>query len=128
MQAIFDRGHDAEIAAPAAQAPVKIRVFLVVRPQKAPVGGHDVERGGVIAGQPEAPAQPAQTAAEREARGAGVRDGARGCGQPESGAFMVELPEERPRLKIGAPGLRIDPHTLHLLQVDHQAAIATRLA
>ena len=76
----------------------------------------------------EAPAQPAEAAAEREARGARVRDGARGGGQFEGGAFMVELPEERTRLEIGAPGLWIDSHALHRLQVDHQSAIATRLA
>jgi hypothetical protein len=100
VEPVFDRGHDTEISATAAQAPVKIGVLLVVRPQEPCVGGHDIEGGGIIAGEPEAPTQSAEPAAERETRGTRVRDGSRGGGQLEGGAFMVELPKERPRLEM----------------------------
>ena len=128
VQLVFDRGDHAEIAATAAQAPVKIGVLRVVRPQEPPIGRHDIERGRVIACQPIAAAQPTDTAPERQPGRAGVRDRAGRGRQPEGGALVVELAEQRTGLDIGALGFRINPHALHRLQIDHQSTVAARLA
>jgi hypothetical protein len=91
VQPVFDRGDDAEIAAAAAQAPVKIRIFLVARPQEPPIGGDDIKRGHIVTGEAEAAPQPAEAAAERETCRARVRYGARrGC-KAKGGTFMIEL-------------------------------------
>ena len=128
MHAVFDRGDDAEISAAAAQAPQEVRVLLFRRAQEVAVRGDDVEGERIVAGEAEAPAEPAEAAAEREARGAGVRDDARGGRKSKRGAFMVELPEQGPAVHIGARRFRFDAHALHGLQVDDESAIAGRLA
>ena len=45
-----------------------------------------------------------------------------------AGGEQAGASEERTRLEVGVLGFRINSHALHRLQVDHQSAIAGRLA
>src|SRR5207249_8868162 len=73
-----------------------------------PVCRHQLGCHEVVAGQPELPGEAADTATEREACHAGVRDGADGRGEPEREGFAVEFAEERARLD------RSEEHTSEL--------------
>ncbi len=128
MQPILDGGYDAEISAATAQAPEQVHVFFVARSQEVSVGGDDFEGRHVVAGEPEAPAEPSEAATQREARGArvGIRAG-RGR-KPECRAFMIELTEQRAGFQVGAPRFGVDANALHLLQVDHEPAVTGGLA
>jgi hypothetical protein len=59
------------------------------------VGGHQLEAGDVVAGQPQQPGQPTHPAAEGEAADAGVRDVARRGRQPERLGGPIEVAEPR---------------------------------
>ena len=75
----LEAGHDAEIAAAAAQRPEQIRILARARSHQPPVGEHHVGRDEMVDRQAEAAAQIADAAAERQSGDAGVRhDPARG--------------------------------------------------
>ena len=69
----LDRGHDAEVAAAAAQRPEQVGVVLGVRAHEAAVGGDELERGHGVGLQPVLAGQPAHAAAERVAGDPDVR-------------------------------------------------------
>ena len=106
----------------------QVRVLLLGRAQEVAVGGDDVEGERIVAGQPEAPAQPAESTAQREARGARVRDDARSGRKSEGRAFVVELAEQRACLDEGPRRFGLDANALHGLQVDDEPAVAGGLA
>ena len=71
-----------------------------------------------------AAAQPADAAAEREARHAGVRDQAAGHREPEGLRLAVDVtPGRAARDECAAP-LRVDLHAAHLREIDHHAVVA----
>jgi hypothetical protein len=63
---------------PPREAPEELLVLLRAGGQEFAVCRDDVDGAHVVARQSEAPAEPAESAAEREAAHAGVRHGARG--------------------------------------------------
>jgi hypothetical protein len=67
MDGELDRGHDAEVAASAAERPEQVGVMLVVGSHEGPVGGHELERGDSVRLQPVLAGQPAHAAAQRVA-------------------------------------------------------------
>jgi hypothetical protein len=66
VQPELELGHDAEVAAAAAQAPEQLRVARSVDLQPLAVGGHQLVGGNVVAREPQLPREPAHPAAERE--------------------------------------------------------------
>ncbi len=89
MQLIFERGHDAEVAATAPQAPEQIRILLCADLQDLAVRGHELERCDVVAGETELAHQPSLTAAKSEPGDAGVGSGAQRGGQ--SGRLVLGI-------------------------------------
>ena len=81
--------------------------------QEAAVGGDDVGREQVVAGQAVLALQPADAAAEREPGDAGRRDRAAGRRQPERLRLAVELAPGQAGLGARDPAPGIDPHALH---------------
>ena len=69
---------------------------------------------------------PADPAAEREARHAGVRDDPRGNSEPERLRLAVELTEQHTCLHARGTRVRIDPHALQRREVDHQRVVCDR--
>jgi hypothetical protein len=90
---VLDRCHDAEIAATPSQPPQQVCVFVLGRPLEMAVRRHEVEGESVVAGEPEAPPESSEAAAQCEARGAGMRDGARGRREAEGSALVIEEAE-----------------------------------
>ena len=72
-----ERRDDAEVAAAAAQRPEEIGVRVIAGGDEAAVGEHDVGGEQVVDGEPEAPGQVADAAAEGEPADAGVEAGTR---------------------------------------------------
>ena len=81
MELVDERGHDAEVAAAAAQGPEEVRVSRRWLDQFA-VCGHDLGRQQVVAGQAVLPIEPADAAAEGQAGDAGHETTPRGVASP----------------------------------------------
>ena len=128
MQAELELGHHAEVAAAAAQAPEQLGVLALARAHRLPVGGDQVGRDQVVAGQAVLAHQPADAAAEREPGDAGGGDEAAGRGQAEGLGLGVELAPGEAALGPHGARLGVDPDALHRREVDHQAAVAGGVA
>ena len=93
------------------------------------VGQYHFGRDQIVDREPEAPAQPAEPAAERESRNAGGGvdpERRRQAVRPASRA--IELAQCRPALDPRASARRVDLDRLHRREIDHQPAIAERVA
>jgi hypothetical protein len=124
----FEGGDDSEIAAAAAERPEQIRVFFRGRMHQVAVRRDHVGRKKIVDGQAEFARNPAEATAERQPGDAGGRIDACGYGEPKSLCLLVEVGEHRAGLDPRSLPRRIDPHRLHLRQVDHDTAIADRAA
>jgi hypothetical protein len=91
VQAVLDRRYDAEVAATAAQPPKQVRILVLGGADEMAVRGHDIEGEGVVARQAESTAEPTKAAAERQTGRPCMGDDARGRGEAECRAFVVEL-------------------------------------
>jgi len=103
VQPELQRGHQAEVAAAAAQRPEEVRVLPLAGHQETAVGGHHVGRDQVVAGEPVATAEIAHAAAERQAAHAGGGDDAAGGGQAERVGGRVEVAPGGPALRARRP-------------------------
>jgi hypothetical protein len=99
-------------------------VFLCARVDDASVGGDDLCRRQVVAGQAVAAQEPAHSAAEREAADAGGGDEATGHGEVEGLGLVVEVAPGHPGLGGHPAPYRIDEGALHRRQIDDDAALA----
>ena len=102
VQAERELGHDAEVAAAAAQPPVQVGVLVGGGADGLAVGGDERVGLDVVAGQPGLAGEPAHAAAERQAADAGVRDVAGGRRQPVRLRRPVEVAQQRAALHPGA--------------------------
>ncbi len=75
----LDRGHDAEVAAAAAQRPEQIGLVLGIDADQLAIGGHELERRDGVRLQPVLAREPSHAAAQRVA---GDADVGRGAVQP----------------------------------------------
>ncbi len=96
--------------------------------QQAAVGGHDVDGFEVVARQAVLASEPPDAAAQRQTGDPGWGDNAGGRSEAESLAVAVELCHGQARLSPGPPPRGIDPAALHPREIDHQPAVAHRLA
>jgi hypothetical protein len=126
MQAVVERGGDAEVAAPSLQPPEQLGVVFLARGYQAAVGGYEVDGSKVVAREPVLAHQPPEPAAERQAGDAGR------AGHPERRRESVllcrgvELAEREPGLGTRHARLRIHGHPFHRGEIDDHAAIAGR--
>ncbi len=88
------------------------------------LGGHDLDRGEVVAGPAEAARQVAEAAAEREPGDAGRRDEAEHRREAVELGLAVEVAERAAGLGARGPRRGVDRHAAHEREVDHQAAVA----
>ncbi len=128
VEAVLERGHDAEVAAPAPQPPQEVRIFRGARPHGASVGRDDVGGDQVVAREPETTHEPAQAATERETGDAGRRHRAHGRREPERLGRRVEIAERAATAGARDATDGIDLHAPHGRAVDHEATVARRLA
>jgi len=113
VQVELERGDDPEVAAATAQAPHQLRCGLLGGDHELTVGGDEVRRAQVVAGQTELALQPTDAAAEREAGHPGRGHHPAGDRQPERLGLTVEVGPDGPGLDPGRAGLGVDPHRLH---------------
>ncbi len=85
-----ERGGHPEVASSTVQRPEQLRVLVLAGRDPAPVGGDQVDREQVVAGQAERAVQPAGAAAEREAANARRRDPASRGGQAVAAPASTE--------------------------------------
>jgi len=128
VEAIPEGGHHAEVASPAAYPPEEVPVLLLAGLQEPAVGGHDVRGDEVVAGEAVLAVEPAEAAPEGEARYAGYRDHPEGGRQPERLRLVVELAQSEPGLGFGGASDGVYADALHGREVQHQPAVAHRLA
>jgi hypothetical protein len=122
----LELGHHPEVPATPTQPPVQVRVLRLADVQELAVGGHDLEPGDVVAGQPVASRQPAHPAAECEPADAGMGDVASRGGQAERLRGPVQVAEQRTARHPGATPVGVDAHRAQQRQVYHQAALRHR--
>ena len=90
VRAEFERSHDAEVAAAALQCPEQIGILLGAGLHQLAVRGDHVRADHAVDGEAELALQATDATAEREARDAGVRDGAGGHHEPEGLGFTIQ--------------------------------------
>ena len=94
MEAVLERGHDAEVAAAAAQCPEEIGMLVGAGAQHVAVGGNELERHDVVAREAVFPREPADAAAERQTANTRLRDDAERHRQAEDVRLAIELAEQ----------------------------------
>jgi hypothetical protein len=128
VEPVPEGGHHAEVASPAAYPPEEVPVLLLAGRQEPAVGGHYVRGDEVVAGEAVLAVEPAEAAPEREARYAGHRDYPQRGRQPERLRLVVELAQGQPGLGFGGASGGVYADALHGREVEHQPAVAHRLA
>ena len=118
-----ERGDDAEVAAAAAQRPEQVRVRGLARRHQRAVGEHDICREQVVDGQPEAPGEIADAAAQCETADARRGQEARRRRHAERHGGVVDIAPGAPRVDADGVRGRIDRGAAHPRQVDHQGAV-----
>jgi hypothetical protein len=124
MQRVLKGRDDSEIAAAAADGPIKIRVLGRARPQQFAVGSDDLSGDHVVAGQTMLSVQPANAAAEGQAGDAGDRGGPERCGETERLGGGIDLAQHKSWLRDGNPSLRVDLDSFEQGEVHHDPAFA----
>ena len=128
VQVVLEGGGDPEVAAAAAQAPEEIRVVIGVDALQLAVGGHELGGAQVVDHEPVAAQQVSEPAAERQPRDPHVTD-RRACGgQPVPLGCEVELALAQTGGGPRDGRHRVNGHGLHQRQVDHDRAVAHRMA
>ena len=94
-----------------------------IRPHHLAVGGDDLGREEVVAGQSPFSMQQAHTTSERESRNPGHRDLAASGGTSKHLRLAIEVPPGHPSLGSRRPRNRIDLDTFHQGEVDHETVI-----
>ena len=128
VQAVFKRGHSAEIAAATTQRPEQVGVIGGAGGTELAVGRHNIGGEQVVNGQAVLAHEPTEAATESEAGDAGVGDHAAGCGKAEWPGFMVEIGPEHAALRAHGAADGIDLNALHARHVNDDAAVVGAVA
>lgn len=118
-----ERGHDPEVPAATPERPEEIRMFLLAGRDEGTVGGDDIGSAEVVACEPKGAHEPADAAAEGEARNAGSRRDPAGDGEAECLSLVVEIPVEDAGLQANRSRRGIDTDSLHAREIQHQAVV-----
>ena len=127
VKPVLERGHDAEVPAAAADPPEEVGVLIPARGEELALRRHQVDREEVVDRRAVLSHEPADAAAEGEARDAGVGDDPAHRRQAVKLRLAVELAPEHAGLGPGGARRRVDPDPLHRRKVDHEAAVAERM-
>src|ERR1700722_1911220 len=128
VQTVFERGHDAEVAAAAAHPPKKVLVFDCVRGQQLPLGSDHIRTDDIVDRQSVLGMQVTPPAAECQTRDADGRDYPERGGQPERLSLTIKLAERKSGLGACRVSCRIDAYALHRREIDHETRVANGLA
>ena len=124
----LDRGHDAEVAAAAAQRPEQLGVLVGGRADRLAAGGDQLDGEDVVDGQAVLALEPARAAAEREPGDAGARDAPADGGEPVLLGGGVDLAPGQAAARADDPPLRVDDQLAQAADVDHEAVLDERRA
>jgi hypothetical protein len=123
MDGELDRGHDAEVAAAAAQRPEQVGVMLVVGTHEGALGGHELERRDSVRLQAVLAGQPTHAAAQRVAGDPDVGRGAVQAGEPVGGEPRRDPLPLDARADPDLPGPGVDADFLQPADVQQQRAV-----
>ena len=98
-------------------------MLLGARGDQLTGGEHHPGGQQVVTGQPPLAVQPPDATTQRQAGHPGGRHDAARHGQAEHLGFPVDITPRGAALHAHGPGHRIDPHTVHRAQVQHQPSI-----
>ena len=128
VEVVLEAGHDADIAAAAADRPEEVGLRARVDAAELAVGRDDVRGDDRVDREAVLPGQVADPAAGRDPADP---DGA-GVAEPDGQAVGVgggrDVGRGRAGLSPGRPRGRVDVDLLHLAEVDHQSAVGRRVA
>ena len=119
----LEAGDDTEVAAAAAQGPEQVFVLVIARSDLPAIGENDIGRQQVVDGEPDAAGQVADAATQRQATHPSRRDDPAGRRQAERVGRMVDITPRRAAPNPGDLLDRVDPHVVHLRQVDDQTVV-----
>lgn len=113
MQGELERGHDAEVAPPAADRPEQVRVLVLAGGDDLAVGEDHLYRDQVVTCEPVDRGRPAVAASCREAADAGARDAASRRMEAVRLRGTIELAPEDAAVGAGRAGHGIDVDGAH---------------
>ena len=123
VQPEFVGGRHAEVAAAPTEAPEQVVVLAFAGGDEPAVGGDDIRREQVVAGQPELGREPTVAATKGETAHTGRRHPAAGGGETEQLGFPVQLAHEHAAVDPSGASLRVDVHPLQTGEIDQDAAV-----
>lgn len=124
----LEAGDDAEVSAAAAQSPEQVGILRIAGVYQPAVSRDDIRREEAVDGHAVLPAQPAETAAKRQAGHPRSRVYAQGRGKAMRLRGRVEVGQGAAGLDGRPAGNRVHPDALHQRKINHQAAIADGIA
>jgi hypothetical protein len=127
VQLKFERRHDAEVAATAAQRPQQIWILAGARRDEAAVRTDHVGCDQTVARQAEAASKAAEAAAEGKAADTRLRDSAHRSCQAECLRRAIELTENDTGLYERGARLWVYTNVVHRREIDEQSTLAGRM-
>jgi hypothetical protein len=128
VQAQLERGDHAEAPAAAAQRPQQLRVLVLRRAHQPAIGGDELRRDEVVAGEAVLALQPAGAAAEREPADAGGGHAAARGGEAVRLGGAVDLRPGGAAADAGDAGGRVHLDVAHRPHVEHEPVVDEREA
>lgn len=128
MQSILEGRRNAKVPAAAAYGPKEIRIISSAHAPPLTVCRDEVRCNEVVAGNTEAPGEPAEAASQREPCDTSVGDLTEYCCESLLLSSRVDIAPPCAAFNESAPALGIDTHTAHGAEADDHAFVAGRLA
>ena len=128
VERVLERRGDTEITAAAANGPEEIRVLVGAGAYHTAVGHHHVGGPQVVECEAVLRHQPANSAAQRQARDPRAADDAAGRGQSVQLCLAVELFPQHAALRAYRAYTRVHVNAFHRRQIDHHTLVYRRPA
>ena len=128
MEAVFELGHDPEVAAASAERPEQLRIAVLAGDDDGPIGRHDLRPNEVVAGQPGRTHEKADAAGQGQATDPGVDERPAGGRKVVRNRGPIEVLPQSPARCPRPPSRGVDLDRAHLTQVDHQGAVGHRMS
>src|SRR5206468_3231632 len=119
---------DAEVSTAPAQRPEQILVLIARRAEHPAIGSHDLGREEIVGSKSSEPAEPPDTAAERQPGHTGGADETARHRQSMLLGRRVKLTPRGTSAAGDTAPRSVDHHGLHRRQIDHQTVLADRVA
>src|SRR5262245_58752037 len=128
MELVLKRGHDAKVPATTPHAPEEVGVLSGAGGKALAVRRNEIDGAEVIGGQAVGAGEPAIAAPQGEPRDPRRGEETHRGGQPKDLRLAVKLAQGEAGLSVGRALHQIDAQALHAGEVDHEAAVADRVA